>query len=206
MVLFFQFDVRGDFGLPFVSGSHLSLFMCPIHNDAPEMLRESQLLPAFWERRRTIDGLTRFYEMRLDRPGSVENTHPVDLVLLSKRLRFERKDESFDQDGGALEAHPRYSAVSLSVGEFVKGIEGFKVGGQPTWAQGPEVHRCCCGADMTFVCQVPLNFPFPKMPEAPEQPDSFSADDYCLFLGNETYIFACEAQCDPRAVHIVVQN
>jgi hypothetical protein len=44
------------------------------------------------------------------------------------------------------------------------------------------------------------------MPAAPRQPDSFSNDDYCLLLGNEVYIFACEAQCDLRAVHVVVQN
>jgi len=59
---------------------------------------------------------------------------------------------------------------------------------------------------MRFVCQAPENWRFAKKPEAPEQPDSVSANDYILFLGNEVYVFACEAQCDPRAVHVVVQN
>lgn len=59
---------------------------------------------------------------------------------------------------------------------------------------------------MRFVCQVPQDWRFPKRTGAPAQPDSFSAEDYCLFLGNETYLFACEAQFDPRAVHAVAQN
>jgi hypothetical protein len=209
MTLFFQFDVREGFALPFVAGSHLCVFMCPVHNDAPEMLNAArQLRQRFWDRRRRIDGSTRFYELYLHRPGSSVSdvVHPPDEILRPKQLRFVLQDEVADDDAVTLRAHEKYAGVSLSLGEVVGGVQGFKVGGQPAWAQAPEVHRCCCGAQMLFVCQVPLDWPFAKLPGAPEQPDSSSSDDYCLFLGNETYVFACEAQCDPRAVHVVVQN
>jgi hypothetical protein len=180
--------------------------MCPVHNDAPEMFAQPQLPRTFWDRRRTIDGQTQFYELLLHRPGSLETTHPSDAVLLPKHLQFERREEETAQEGVALRAHPNYPGMSLSAGEGAGGLQGFKVGGQPTWTQAPELYSCCCGAEMRFVCQVPLDWPFPKKAEASAQPDSFSQDDYCLFLGNETYLFACEAQCDPRAVHPVVQN
>jgi hypothetical protein len=209
MTLFLQFDVRREFGLPFLPGSHMCVFMCPVHNDAPEMLNTSRQLPQrFWERRLMIDGSTRFYELYLHHPGNSagEVVHPSDEILLPKQLRFVLQDEVADDDAVTLRAHAKYAGVSLSVGDVVGGVQGFKVGGQPAWALAPEVHRCCCGAEMRFICQVPLDWPFAKLPEAPEQPDTFSNDDYSLFLGNETYVFACEAQCDPRAVHVVVQN
>jgi hypothetical protein len=59
---------------------------------------------------------------------------------------------------------------------------------------------------MRFLCQVPLDYPFAKLPNAAAQPNGFSFTDYGLFLGNETYFFACEAQCNPLAVLPVVQN
>lgn len=59
---------------------------------------------------------------------------------------------------------------------------------------------------MRLLSQISENFPFPKLPSAPSQPDSFSRDDYCLFLGNEVYIFACVDQCNERAIWITVQN
>jgi hypothetical protein len=206
MVLFLQFDILQEFGLPFAQGSHLSVFMCPVHNDAPEMFDAPQLPQGFWDRRRMIDGQTRFYELLLHRPNSPETVHTPDSVLLPQHLRFTRQAEVPDSEDVSLQEHSAYPGVSLSVGELIGGIQEFKVGGQPSWAQTPEVHRCCCGAEMRFLCQVPDGYPFPKRPDAPAQPDSFSDDDYCLFLGNEVYLFACEAQCDPRAVHPVVQN
>lgn len=82
----------------------------------------------------------------------------------------------------------------------------FAVGGEPEWLQDEESFVCSCGAPMHFICQLSDGHEFPKLDEAPEQPDSSSYDDYVLFLGNEVYIFACESQCDPRAVWATVQN
>lgn len=206
MVLFLQFDLLPEFGLPFLPGSHLSVFMCPVHNDAPEIFNDHLLPDDFWERRRMIDGQMRFYELFLHRPEVPEVTHPPDPTLLTQSLCFSKRAEEPDRENVALSTHPEYPGVSLSVGEVVGGVQGLKVGGQPSWVQAPEVHSCCCGAEMRFVCQIPLDWPFPKCPDASEQPNSFSRTDYCLFLGNETYLFACQAQCNTRAVHCVVQN
>lgn len=40
----------------------------------------------------------------------------------------------------------------------------------------------------------------------PEQPDAFSAGDYGLFLGNDVYLLACPAACDPAAAWPVNQH
>jgi hypothetical protein len=40
----------------------------------------------------------------------------------------------------------------------------------------------------------------------PEQPYTIHADTYLLFLGNEVYLQACPAHCDPAAVWPVNQN
>ena len=182
MVLFFQLDVAEVFGLPFVPGSHLSVFMCPVDNDAPEQFRKYRLPGQFWKRRRQIDGKKRFYELVLHKPGIREQVHTVEPHLVQRGLSFNQKPEQ------------------------IAGVQGFKVGGHPFWVQGPNYHECACGAEMQFLCQLPENFPFRKTPNAPEQANSFSRNEYCLFLGNLVYVLACEAQCNPLAVHAVVQN
>jgi hypothetical protein len=83
---------------------------------------------------------------------------------------------------------------------------GFRVGGAPAWIQGPERYRCACGSALVFLAQLPENFGFPKRAEAAEQPDSFSGDEYCMFLGNAVYLLGCPARCDPAAVWPVNQN
>jgi hypothetical protein len=182
MALFFQLDVAAAFGLPFRAGSHLAVFMCPAHNDAPEQF-DTHVLPArHWERRRRIDGSLRFYEVILFKPGRRERTHPREPHLVPRRLRFEQAIEAVD------------------------GLQGFKVGGHPFWCQAPAYHACPCGAEMRLLCQVPEDHPFRKAAGAAPQPDAFSATAYGLFLGNAVYLLACEAQCSPFAVHPVVQN
>ncbi len=80
------------------------------------------------------------------------------------------------------------------------------VAGQPIWMQEPERFMCSCGSPMRFVCQVSDSYKFEPTATAPEQPDSSHRRGYILFLGNETYVFACLRQCNPRAVWITVQN
>jgi hypothetical protein len=43
-------------------------------------------------------------------------------------------------------------------------------------------------------------------PGAPVQPYSIRDDAYLLFLGNEVYLLACPARCDPAAVFPVNQH
>jgi hypothetical protein len=86
------------------------------------------------------------------------------------------------------------------------GAQTFKVGGTPSWAQYPEHYRCACGAEMVYLCQVPENLDFAVNPGQPEQADSDGSDIYGLFLGNEVYLLACPAHCDPAAVWPVTQR
>ncbi len=97
-------------------------------------------------------------------------------------------------------------AFDLVFTEQAPASESFQIGGEPCWVPEAEHFTCSCGAEMRLLLQIPENHPFPKLESAPEQPDSFSSDDYCAFLGNEVYVFACEKQCDERAVWITVQN
>jgi len=53
MVLFFQLDIWKEFDLPLKPGSHLLVFMCPIHNDSPSeliMADEVKLPEAYWNK------------------------------------------------------------------------------------------------------------------------------------------------------------
>lgn len=182
MTLFFQLDISDQFGLDFAAGTHLCVFMCHAHNEAPEQF-ERHVLPArFWERRRRLDGKQRFYEIVLFAPARGDRTHPVEPNLVQRKLQFDSKPEA------------------------VHGLQGFKVGGCPCWYQAPSYHACPCGAEMRFLCQLPENFPFRKAKGAPPEADSFSQTDYGLFLGNAVYLLACEGRCSPFAVHPVVQN
>lgn len=100
----------------------------------------------------------------------------------------------------AAEAEPSLCALPLTLRPFVDtpdtrglGSQTFKVGGTPSWAQSPEHYTCSCGADLVFVCQVPEGMEFGDETDA-------------LFLGNEIYLLACPAHCDPAAVWPVNQN
>lgn len=82
----------------------------------------------------------------------------------------------------------------------------FRVGGEPAWMQGPEHLTCACGADLRFLAQIPEDFGFAKLPDAPAQPASWSDNEYGLFLGNGVYLLACPNRCNPAAVWPVNQN
>lgn len=75
------------------------------------------------------------------------------------------------------------------------------VGGEPRWYQDAETHP---GFD--FVCQLSEDYPFAKLPSAPEQPNSFSRKAYCLFLANSVYLFTRAAPMHAEEVWVVVQN
>ena len=74
------------------------------------------------------------------------------------------------------------------------------VGGEPRWSQDPEHYRCSCGSDLVYLLGIPDSFGFPQQPGAPQQPDTFSAVEYCMFLGNSVYLLACPVRCDPAAL------
>ena len=185
-VLFLQLDITEDSGFPFMPASHFLVFMCPNHNEIPyfSYFEPGSPLPEnYWNH---TEG---HYRLILNPPGVKEKIYPLESHLVYSSMEFKDKEEELDETYGK-----------------VTGIPTFKLGGIPSWAQDAEYHYCSCGAKMEFICQVPLDFEFPKRADAKVQPDTSSKDDYVLFLGNEAYFFACAAQCNPLAVWVVVQN
>ncbi|MFC6022032.1 hypothetical protein ACFP2T_38445 [Plantactinospora solaniradicis] len=181
MALFFQLDLPPD--VPTFGGDHLLAFQCPRHNEACFPPREKQLPPLYWNQPPPPNEMS-FW--RILRQGAGVTAATADPYLQPLRLMLERAEEAGDRNGN--------------------GTFAFKVGGLPAWLQGPEHYRCACGSELAFLGQVPENLGFPKQPEAAEQIDSFSANEYCMFLGNEIYLLACPARCDPAAVWPVNQN
>ena len=182
LILFLQFDVEERFSLPFLPDSRFVLFACPHCNDIPrfEFFYETGFLPQnYWD---ITEG---HFFTALYRPGQPETVLKQLPYLQPFRLSFESfgpfKKDSFLQDT-------------------------IRVGGAPDWFQFPEEYTCSCGAKMEFLCEISESFGFPKRPEAPEQTNTFSEDEYCVFLGSEIYIFACPNQCHEQAIWITVQH
>ncbi len=155
MALFFQLDVPADVG-PF-GGDHLLAFQCPVHNEACFPPGHPQLPPRYW------------HEPPAPNEAAV-------LAVLAAALR-----------GRGRHSRPRPRAALLTVEPTEENDDllwTFTLGGSPRWSQDPEHYVCSCGSELTFLVQVPSLLGFPKLPDAPEQPDSFSSVEYCLFLGN----------------------
>jgi len=186
LVLFFQLDLQKKFDLPLKSGSHLSVFMCPIHNDAPsDSITENDQLPEeYWTK------TYGHYRLIMNHPRLKEGARAAepDQFLTHQQLEFVQLEEEIDWDG-----------------VVERGIVGFKVGGVPSWRDTPEYNRCACGAEMIFVCEIPAEYPFLKTDSAPVQPDGLSRSAYHLFLGLETYIFVCKDICTPNSLWAVSQ-
>jgi hypothetical protein len=174
LLLFLQFDLPGELGLPFEAGSHITVFMCPEHNEIPSFDRTSTLIGNYWE---SAEG--HWFAM-LAKPKGQERSVRGPELLMQRALRMDDVAED----------------------------EMYRIGvsGTPEWVQQPEHFICSCGSPMHFVCQISDSYKFTRQANAPEQPDSCYSDGYVLFLGNETYVFACPQQCNPRAVWITVQN
>jgi hypothetical protein len=205
MVLFFQLDIPSFSKLEFAKDCHLSVFMCPVHNECSYHLFPSGALPLeYWLQRESAmrsDGGTylypRHYQLVLHSRGDAEQTWPEEMIIRSQSLfgtivseRIVPDDECCYFPAGTPEDFSRCSAR-----------REFKVSGFPAWLNEPPSHfTCCCGGMMRFLCQLPSDYAFPKNPSAPPQPNSFSLDDYCLFLGNQIYIFACDKRCDRHAL------
>lgn len=187
MVFVLQLD--GIAGSPLAAGEHFLAFQCPRWNDIPEFapVKTGEALPdAYWD-------LGEGHSALLVSPaGSAEQVQDPEPNLIPSRL--------------VLEAQPEETKEVGKTQKFTIGKRGFKLGGVPSWAQAPQTYRCRCGSEMDLLLQVPNDFPFPKNPATPEQPNAYSKTKFYLFLGNEVYIFVCKKRCDPRAVWAIVQN
>ena len=162
---------------PFVDGSHLLVFQCPEHNEANFAPDDGVLPASYWNLAQALDGP--FWRIYLNKPGP---------------------------ESKATESEKHLEPKSFTFGTGNGGGKAIQLGGNPRWWQGEEKYSCTCGAEMSFLCQVPENYGFDKAPDAPEQPNTFDSKQYGLFLGNEVYVLACAAQCQPLAVWPVNQN
>lgn len=177
LLLFLQFDVEASWGLPFVSGSHFVLFMCPNCNDIPSFndYADGKLPATYW------DSAEGHFLAALSKPGK-EVILPQQPLLDVKELQFSPFKESGHAPGAILVGEPAF------------------------WLQNSRTFHCCCGAEMRLILQIAENLGFDKSAHAPPQANSFSNEQYCLFLGNEIYVFGCPRQCHPRSVWITVQG
>lgn len=173
---------------PFKPGSRLQIFTCRQHDDIAGTIYSNydpfqsatmskQLPDRYWE---ITDG---HYLLRLLPPNAPVSENSVETRLVLQNLRQLKREDS--------EHNP---------------LVAFKLFGHPSWAQDPEEHLCCCGNPMRLLLQIPENAGFDMTAGAPQQPNSFSRSQYCLFLGNELYLLACTAQCHPLALWPVLQN
>jgi hypothetical protein len=182
MALFFQLELPPDLGA--FGGDQLAVFHCPVHNDfANPPLVEGGLVDRFWE------------------APQLPYPRPFWSVLLQRQTPLT-----------AADIEPLVQALPLTLRALVDepdayglGTQNFKVGGVPSWAQDPENYQCACGADLVYLCQVPEDWEFDVYPGSPKQPNGVG-ETYQLFLGNEVYLLACPAHCDPAAVWPVNQN
>jgi len=170
--------------VPIAAGTHISLFMCPTHNDVPSFVNDGVRPGEFWDK---DVGLFAAYA---DAPGIALVPGDEDSYLAPAELLLTPGTEAVERDDEGIES----------------GKPIFKLGGIP--ARYNEQHKvtCGCGAPMAYLLQLPESYEFPKQANAPEQPDSFSRNDYCLFLGNVVTLLVCTASCDPRAVTVTLDN
>ncbi|MEV6908378.1 hypothetical protein [Amycolatopsis sp. NPDC051071] len=204
MVLFFQLDIPVD--VVVFGGEHLLVFQCPVHNDAVSVDDGSEVLPErFWDcppRRYHDEGA--FWRIMLHRDDTVP-ADDVDPYLQPRPLELRSATERITvwSLGDALLDERPVDDVFAARGD---GVNEFKVGGVPCWAQARESYICPCGTELVFVCQLPEDTGFDKHLDQPEQNFTFHGDQYGLFLGNMVYIFACPARCHPAAAWPVTQN
>lgn len=216
MVLFLQFTVREQFGLPFLAGSHFCCFMCPDHNGIPQEIG-GVLTADFWaetnnpnrsdfEFLRTPEWAS--YCLYLFRPDVELRAHEADGMIAPSPVEFVLRDEvvRFREEPGRgttpAESRDELRGWSAHDVETFTGVEAFKIGGHPTLIEYVPRRICCCGAPMVFVAQVP----FPSRVFEPTAASDHPSLRNSLFNDNLVHFFACSEQCDPRAVCVSVDG
>ena len=177
-----------DESAPFQAGSRLQVFACRRHDDIAGTIysdyerfasaAQSKRLPDnYWD---ISDG---HYLIRLLPPGAKVVAADQETRLALRNLRLLRQANSHGEPNKSL-----------------------KLFGEPAWLQEPEDHECCCGAPLRLLLEIPEGFGFAMAPGAEAQPNSFSKEQYCLFLGSQLHLLACTRQCHPSALWPVLQT
>ncbi|WP_433591081.1 hypothetical protein [Nocardia sp. CA-145437] len=183
MALYFQVRIPDD--VPHFGGDQLLVFQCPLESDACFSTADPQLPERFWDKPPANPHA--FWRILLQRNGAPAQT--PDPFLRPSRLTLHRYED--------VDHHNEDSP-----------LQDFKVGGAPYWVQDAEHYRCRCGADLTFLCQIPEDFGFDDhlRDDLDDSADYPAAFDDGLLLGNMIYILACPAHCHPAAAYPVCQN
>lgn len=184
MVLFFQFDIEERFNLPFKPGSHFLVFMCPQHNEISDQFHKEALPENFWS-----GEWTEHYSIILNPPGIEERTYDKDPYLVYQEIVLDERNEVISDGFGC---RPRK-------GEKKYGKNKYKIGGIPSFYQADVPRYCSCGAELSFVCEVPFLHLFNKEKQTAKQNNTCDSDSYILFLGNHVYFYACSKQHSPYA-------
>ncbi|UGT42648.1 DUF1963 domain-containing protein [Nocardia yamanashiensis] len=163
--------------IPHFGGDQLLMFLCPDENDAGFYPEAGQLPERYWD----------------DAPGA---GRPFWRILLQRNaVHADTPDPHF-------EPSRLYWKIRRDIAPG-EPAAGFIVGGTPQWVQDPEHYRCACGTDLVFLCQVPEDYQFRDYAIRGKH---FRSVEDGLFLGNQVYILACPARCDPAAAWPVCQN
>lgn len=167
MVTFMQIEIKKEFGLPFKEGSQLLIMMCPDHNEA--LLHEASWkpgktikLPSKWWNDKSLKHVGLFLF-----PPSDFKVKEEGLYIVPQKISFEKIEETSE----------KFEDTS-----FIKGMDGFKIGGYPAWYQEAKRFKCSCGGTMEFICQIPSSYEiegvFKRKENAPEQPNTDSSEHY----------------------------
>lgn len=187
MIAFVDLELPKVSGSPFDSGSRLQIFACRAHDDIAGLPYTGGSPAPFYLASQSAQLPANYW--------TISDGH-----YLLRLLPPESHLESAESETRLLKAPLTFTPMRSD------DENGFKLFGQPYWVQDPEVHTCCCGAPMTLLLQIPDGSGFQMAQGAPEQSNSFSKHEYCLFLGNQLYLLACTRQCHPLALWPVLQN
>ncbi len=180
MTLYFQIDVIPEMDLPFVVGSKFNVFNCIQCEDLP-------------------------FDSYCGLDKRVKSTYD-DIIHRHYSLMFlkpDKQEEIFWQESSII-FKPLYASESnenIRICEYfgkTSDYFDFKVGGVPSWINYSVNLRCTCGGQLEFLCQIPESYEFFYGEEL--------SDSYSLFCANHIYFLACERQCSPYAMIMVLDN
>jgi len=180
MVQYFAIDIKPEFNSPFKTGSRLSMFCCPEHDDtALEQYsgRDTQVQPSFDTQVHV------HYSIVFNTPDSQTQILGKEPRLIEKTLYAQESPEEIEENE--------------HVGIQSKCYES-KIGGEASWLNYSVNLKCNCGGKLAFVCQLKDCYDFFH--------GEGSSDYYTLLNGNFIFILACENQCSPYAVIPVCDN
>ncbi len=169
----------------FKQGSRLQIFACREHDDIAGTIYADYTL---------FDRIARIEKLPPEYWRTTDGHYLVRLLPPSQAITSTRNESRLVQQFVTLNPAPTESDL------------GLQLFGSPFWLQDPESHICSCGAPMELLIQIPEGQGFAMAKGAEEQPNSFSATQYCIFLGNQLFLFGCTKQCNPLALWPVLQN